>query len=166
MNITKYYENKKALDKKIQEYKKNKQLIAQEKNKALCYAHIEKAKHNISFFNKNEKEGQYNDWLTVILYYALYHAALALVTNKNYKSKNHNATLLFIIQQYKISIKEAILIQELAINKEDAELYTTLKRDRQKASYSTNTQITTARIKNYKERVIEFIQKTKEILEV
>ncbi len=125
---------------------------------------MEKAKHNLAFFDKNMPDSNFNDWLIVTLYYALYHSALALVVNKNYSSKNHTATLLFLIKNYPISKKEAELIEKLAITKDDAEFYTKLKNQRHFASYSTQFNLTTKIIQEYRKEVINFIQKAEEII--
>ncbi len=57
------------------------------------------------------------------------------------------------------------LLNELSISKEDAELYTDLKRDRHDASYATKTKFNQETIKNYENKVLDFINKTEEILE-
>ena len=137
MNIDYYFGNKTKLEKQIDFFIEKKQLRKINENKSLIIAHIEKAKHNMAFFDINENKSQFNDWLIVTLYYALYHSALALVVNKNYISKNHSATILFLMKHYVISREEIRLIEDLSIGKEDAELYTELKNDRHNASYST-----------------------------
>lgn len=165
MNIELYYSNKEALDKRLQFFEDKRQLIKIEPNKDLIKAHIDKAEHNLNFFGENRDKRKYNDWLIVILYYALYHLALALLVNKNVNSKNHTATLLFLIKHYSIAKDDAELIHELSISKDDAELYTELKKDRHSASYSTSIIFTNEKIDEYRKRVIDFMQKTKEILE-
>ena len=76
-------------------------------NEDLVVAHLEKAKHNLLFFEKNIGDSQFNDWLIVTLYYALYHAVLALISKKGYSSKNHTASLVFLIKHYS-QLKEDI----------------------------------------------------------
>ncbi|MBW6462081.1 MAG: DNA-binding protein [DPANN group archaeon] len=165
MNIDIYYlNNQRLLDDKINFFKKTKQLINQEHNHRLVLAHLDKAKHNLKFFDKNKDDDTFNDWLIVILYYTLYHCALALVTNKNYTSKNHTATLLFLIKYYSIHKEDAELIEELLVSKEDATFYTELKFKRHIASYKTETSFTHDQITNYKVKVIEFIQKVEDII--
>jgi uncharacterized protein (UPF0332 family) len=98
------------------------------------------------------------------LYYALYHCALALVANKGYKSKNHTATLLLLIKYYSLTQEEIEFIDELSINKEDTEFYATLKKERHSASYSTTHFFEDEKIKEYRVRVNNFLQKTIDIL--
>ena len=165
MNIDYYFGNKTKLEKQIDFFIEKKQLRKINENKSLIISHIEKAKHNMAFFDINKNISQFNDWLIVTLYYALYHSALALVVNKNYISKNHSATILFLMKHYIISREEIRLIEDLSIGKEDAELYTELKNDRHNASYSTKILFTDEKIKYYKDKVINFILKAEGIIE-
>jgi len=59
---------------------------------------------------------------------------------------------------------EAELLQELSISKEDAELYTQLKDDRHDASYATNIRFQNETIEGYENRVLDFINKTEELI--
>lgn len=164
MKLSEYFKDKKILDEKIKFFISKNQLVSIDENKELVQSYLIKAKHNMEFFDLNRGNNKFNDWLIVTLYYSLYHCALALIANKNYVSKNHTATLLMLIKEYPIKQEEAELIEELAINKEDAELYTNLKKDRHDASYSTETLFTKEKIEEYRFKVIEFLQKTEEII--
>ncbi|MBU4308520.1 MAG: DNA-binding protein [Nanoarchaeota archaeon] len=164
MNIELIFSNKQSLEKGIKFYLNKKIIKKIPKNKELVNAHIEKAKHNLEFFNLNKEKSKFNDWLIVALYYSLYHTSLALITNKNYSSKNHNATILLLIKEYSITKDEANLINELCINKEDAELYTNLRTDRRDASYATNIKFSKEKIDEYKNKVLDFINKAELIL--
>ena len=75
-------------------------------NPELVNSHIKKARHNLEFFKLNKEYSKFNDWLIVTLYYSLYHSALALITNKNYSSKNHYATIIVLIKEYRHSKSE------------------------------------------------------------
>ncbi len=141
-----------------------KQIKTIPQNKELVISHLTKARHNLEFYQLNKGYHKFNDWLIVALYYSLYHSALALITNKNYSSKNHYATILILIQEYSITKDEARLLNELSINKEDAELYTNLKEDRHNASYATDIKFTQETIDNYESRVLDFINKTEDLL--
>jgi uncharacterized protein (UPF0332 family) len=118
----------------------------------------------MAFYKENKEKSAYNDWLIVILYYALYHCALALITKKQYVSKNHYATILILVNEYNISSAEAQLIDELSINKNDAELYTNLRDDRHDASYSTSVRFSDKKVLDYESQVIDFINKTDQLL--
>ena len=97
MKIDILFSDKNYLENQIKFFIDNKQIKKIESNPELVKSHIEKAKHNLSFFKLNKKYEEYKDWQIVSLYYALYHASLALITNKNYSSKNHQATILILI---------------------------------------------------------------------
>ena len=165
MNINKLFLDKHYLENQIEFFIESKQIKRIEPNPELVQSHIQKAKHNLGFFKLNKVHEKYKDWQIVALYYALYHASLALITNKNYSSKNHYATILLLIKEYFISKDEAELINELSIGKSEAELYTNLKKDRHDASYSTEIKFTKEIIENYQKEVIKFINKVESILE-
>ncbi len=128
-------------------------------------SHLKKARHNLEFYKLNKNNSKFNDWLIVTLYYSLYHSSLALITNKNYSSKNHYATILILIKEYSITRDEVNLLNELSLSKEDAELYTSLKDDRRDASYATNIKFSNEIIEEYEKKVLNFMNKTEEILE-
>ena len=72
-------------------------------------------------------------------YYTLYHAALALLLNKGFFSKNHDATLCLLIRHYykEISPEEIELINFSFLNQEDFLFYAESKNKREDASYTT-----------------------------
>jgi uncharacterized protein (UPF0332 family) len=165
MNVNRFYDDKNLLNEELEKYKLQNLLRKEPFATSLVKAHLDKAKHNLKFFQKNVSEAEFNDWLIVVLYYAAYHAALALIANKGYISKSHDSTLLFLIKEYKIEKAEAELIESLAITKSDAEFYASLKETRRQANYSTNTLFRTEKVKEYHRKTIEFINKAEELLE-
>jgi uncharacterized protein (UPF0332 family) len=165
MDIERLFEDKKHLEKEINHFKRKKHITSIQENKELVKSHLKKARHNIEFYKLNKKYPKFNDWLVVTLYYALYHSALALITNKKFSSKNHYATILILIKEYPLTKDEAKLLNELSINKNDAELYTQLKDDRHDASYTTNIRFSQETIDNYESQVIDFINKTEELIQ-
>ena len=164
MDINKLFLDNSYLESQIKFFIDNKQIKKIEPNPELVASHIQKAKHNLGFFKLNEAHEEYKDWQIVALYYSLYHASLALITYKNYSSKNHYATIILLIKEYSISKDEAELINELSISQSEAQMYTNLKKDRHDASYSTETKFTKESIDNYRIEVTKFINKTEEIL--
>ncbi|MBS3174752.1 DNA-binding protein [Candidatus Woesearchaeota archaeon] len=165
MNIDKLFSDKEYLEKEINFFVTKKQIKKIENNKELVNAHVKKSRHNLEFYKLNKEYTKFNDWLIVTLYYSLYRSALALITNRNYSSKNHYATILILIQEYAITKDEARLLDELSINKEDAELYTNLKDDRHDASYATNIKFSQEIIKDYENQVLDFVNKTEELIQ-
>lgn len=166
MNINKLFENKEYLNSQIDFFKSKKQIRKIEYNLDLIIAHFQKAKHNFEFFSLNEQKNEYSDWLIVTLYYSLYHACLSLINKKGYDSKNHSATILILIKEYTITIDEVNLIEELSINKQDAYLYSNLKEERHNASYSTGIKFNSQLISSYKLKVLKFLNKVEEIIEI
>ena len=166
MDIDKLFEDRKYLNKKLDSLRKRKQIREIEPNPELVKSHIQKAKHNFKFFKLSKKQDNFQDWLIVILYYSLYHCLLALITNKNFTSKNHNGTILLVIREYSTIPKSDIkLIEELSIKKEDAKFYTNLKTDRHNANYSTHKIFTKENIEKYVVGVIYFMNKIENILD-
>jgi len=165
MNIDRLFSDKEYLEKEINFFITKKQIKKIDNNLELVKSHLKKARHNLEFYKLNKEHHKFNDWLIVALYYSLYHSALALITNKNYSSKNHYATILILIKEYSITKDEAKLLKELSISKEDAELYTSLKDDRHNASYATNIKFNQEIINNYENQVLDFVNKTEELMQ-
>jgi len=164
MDIDKLFQDRKYLEAELRFFISKKQIRKIQENTELVKSHLKKARHNIEFYKLNKQHRKFSDWLIVALYYSLYHSALALVTAKKYASKNHYATILLLIKEYPITKEEATLLNELSIKKEDAELYTQLKADRHKASYQAETAFNQGLIDGYENRVIEFLNKSEEML--
>ncbi len=165
MNIDKLFSDKIYLEKELNFFATKKQIKKINDNPELVRSHLKKVKHNLEFYKLNKVHHQFNDWLIVILYCSLYHSALALITNKNYSSKNHYATIILLIKGYSITKEEVRLLNELSINKEDAELYTNLKEDRHDASYATDIKFNQQTIDDYESKVLDFINKAEELIE-
>jgi len=164
MNIDKLFLDKKYLENELNFFITKKHIKKIINNPELVNSHLKKARHNLEFYKLNKEHHKFNDWLIVTLYYSLYHSALALITQKNYSSKNHYATILILIKEYSITKDDVRLLNELSISKEDAELYTNLKADRHDASYATNIKFNQETINNYENKVIDFINKTDELI--
>jgi uncharacterized protein (UPF0332 family) len=117
----------------------------------------------VNFLLENQK---FYDWAIVGLYYSVYHSALALLSKKGFSSKDHNATLCFLIKNFSEFSKEEIeLIEDLQIKREEIEFYSGLKEERQKASYSTSLFFSKDKVEELKEKSILLINKIKAILE-
>src|SRR3989344_966524 len=164
MNIDKLLSDKQYLEKELNFFLTKKHIRKIPENKELVQSHIKKARHNLEFYKLNKEHLTFNDWLIVTLYYSLYHSALALIANRNYSSKNHYSTILILIKEYSITKEEAKLLNELSISKEDAELYTNLKADRHDASYATAIKFNQETINDYESKVIDFVNKTEELV--
>lgn len=164
MNIQYYFQNREELEKKYNFFVEKRQLIEKENAKNLIGAHVSKAEHNLKMLDLLTDE--FNDWKIISLYYVLYHSCLALLAKKNYVSKNHTATLLFVIKYYsQIDNEDLNLIEELQVKEEDAKFYTRLKVERHNANYSTNLFFDNEKIISLKRETIRFLNKVKGMVE-
>ena len=140
MRIEKIIGNKEKIEEYYNNYLTKKLIIKSNNPQILKKAHIEKAKHNLNFSQEILNLNEYSDWIIVSLYYTLYHSFLSLLEHKGYSSKNHNATLVFVLKHYvEFEEEELELFNNLKISEEDAIFYTSLKEKRNEASYSTKT---------------------------
>jgi uncharacterized protein (UPF0332 family) len=165
MNIKYYLNNKEKILESYDFFIKKEQLNKIIKNRKLIQAHIKKAEHNLGILKQLNED--YNDWKIIGLYYCLYHSCLALLANKGYSSKNHTATLIFLLQEYsQITNEEINLIEELQIKEEDAKFYTQLKQERHNANYSTDIFYDNEKIEEVRIKTVTFLNKVRGILKL
>ena len=164
VNLEYYLKNKEKLNEKYEFFIIKNQLMKIDFSQNLIDAHIDKAEHNLKLLINLNSE--FNDWKIISLYYALYHSCLALLAKKNYVSKNHTATLIFILKNYtQIEANDISLIDELQLKEEDAKFYTFLKQERHNANYSTTTFYNNDNIEYFRKKTIKFLNKVKIILQ-
>ncbi|MFH1249358.1 MAG: DNA-binding protein [archaeon] len=163
-NVTELLLNKKILEETYNEYLKKKLIV---KNHAdLSKAHLAKCGNNMEFANYLLENNKFLDWAVVGLYYSVYHASLALLSRKGFSSKDHNATLCFLIKNFSDFSKEEIeLIDQLSIDRQDIEFYAGLKEERRKASYSTSLLFDLEKVLSLRNRAILLVNKIRGILE-
>lgn len=126
---------------------------------------IEKQKNELKKLFKNEK---FYDWIISIYYYAIYHSALALISKEGYKSKNHYATLCFLIynnyhMQKNINTRDVEIVVG-SLNKEDIQVIGFSKDLRERASYNINETFEEDLAQNIREQAVNFVNKIKFIL--
>jgi len=167
LNVEEYFKNTSKLDDSYEFHLYKKHLEHEMHAKSLVHAHIDKSKHNLLFVNNNLKFPEFNDWSIVGLYYAVYHAALALIAKKGYISRSHNATIIFLIKNYTKEFSEAEiqLIDDLLITKKDLTFYSSLRSERQNASYSTETMFSQNKVRELQKKAIDFINKVEDMIE-
>ena len=164
MNIEELLKNRKILEKVHENYLRRKLIIR--KVSDLHKSHLAKSDNNLEFCSFLLENNKYLDWAVVGLYYAVYHASLALLSKKGYSSKDHNATLCFLIKNFSEFSKDEIeLIESLQIKKEEIEFYSGLKEERKRASYSTTLLFNKEKVEELNEKSILLINKMKSILE-
>jgi len=142
--------------------------------------HIKKSNHNLNFANwiiekhKNEipkifGEETFYDWAISIYYYAIYHSSLALISREGYESKNHSATLCFLIyhhyhKQNTLKKEDIEFIAEY-LNKKDIETIGFSKELRDKASYDVHESFELNLCEQIRDEAINLINKIKILLQ-
>lgn len=157
--------NKNLLNSRIENYLKNKLVKKQKREINEIKGHLEKAEHNLKFVKDNLKIG-YLDWCVTGCYYAVYHSALALILNKGYASKNHDATLCVLIKEYyeEITKEDLELINKFYLDYQDLLFYIHSKQRRQDSTYSSNYKFDERDVEKLRIKSIEFVNKVKEII--
>lgn len=157
--------DKDLIKQKIEEYEHDKIIIKLKKDENEIKGHVEKAEHNLNFIKDNLKLG-YNDWCITGCYYAVYQAALALIQDKGYYSKNHDATLCVLIKEYFKELKpeEIELINKFYLEYQDLLIYVQSKNKRDDASYSSSYKYSNDLVNELRLKAIVFVNKAKEIL--
>jgi len=167
IELIKLLGNQKKLDDKIEFYLKKGMLVKQEIIESEIKGHIQKSEHNINFVQDISFEN-YSDWAVVGCYYASYHIAIALALKKGFVSKNHDATLCILIKYYYkkyLDGKDLEMFNEIYLNNKDILFYADSKKEREKASYSTQTIFNKENVLDLKKNTLMFVNKCKEILE-
>lgn len=160
-------EKKSELDNKVVNYLRQKTLVKQEINSKEIQGHREKAEHNIEFVKDTLEDG-YSDWAIVGCYYAAYHIALALILKKGFASKNHDATLCVLIKEYynqELSVSDIELLNKIYLNNEDILFYVKSKREREKASYTTQIAFGKKEVEDLHSKTLFFVRKAQSILD-
>lgn len=140
--------------------------------------YLEKANHNLDFANlvaelhKNTikerfPQQTFYDWAAIAYYYAIYHAALALLANAGFKSRSHLATLCGIIGHYyhKDRGLEKRHVEILSrIEEANIEQFAEVQGLRERASYGVSIHFEERLAAIAKADAVEFVNKVKEIL--
>jgi uncharacterized protein (UPF0332 family) len=140
--------------------------------------YLEKANHNLDFaflvtelheaVIKERFPGQtFYDWVTIACYYAIYHAALALVSRAGFKSRSHLATLCGVMKHYyhaerRLEKKHVEILGRL--DKSNIEQFIESQGLRERASYGVSVNFGERLAAVAREDAIEFVNKAKEIL--
>lgn len=170
-----WIKNKKVCELWLHNYLK-KGILKKSKDKSKL--HLKKTDHNLTLanwllekqMNKNGIFGddRYYDWIINIYYYAIYHIALALMSKEGYSSKNHSATLCFLIYHHyhlqKALNEEDIEIAAASLNKEDIETIGFSKELRERACYNIHESFEQKLTNQIRKKTINFINKIKETL--
>lgn len=164
--ISRWIYNEDVLEESYKHYCNRKIIQEIPASQNLADAHMEKSQHNIEFAYHLISDDRYPDWAIVGLYYALYHASIALLAKNGFASKDHTATICFMIRNYSIfSAKDLEFYESLALTKNEIEFYTRLKKERHDASYSANKMFDAEHIRDLREKTIRVINKIRSILD-
>ena len=141
--------------------------------------HINRTDHNLAFANwiieKHKDEipevfggDNFYDWAISIYYYAIYHAALALMNREGFTSKNHSATLAFLIYNHyhsqKALEKEDVELIASSLNRADIEVLGVSKELREKACYDVHEMFERRLAEQIREQAVDFANKIKALL--
>src|SRR3989344_4049516 len=165
--LKKLLEDREEQERKIKEYLTEGSLTKQEKIEEEIQGHIQKAEHNLAFTQDAVKQG-YSDWAVVGCYYTSYHIALALLLNKGFSSKNHDATLCVLIKHYygkELSKEDIELINRIYLDNNDILFYVQSKQEREKASYSSQIVFDKKLVNELKIKTLLFVNKGKDIID-
>lgn len=180
INKERLIENREYCEKVFQEFLKSK--IIRNDQAKLFKKYLGKSINNLEFANFILEEHNYSikeklpnksfyDWCITIYYYSLYHSAMALVSKAGFESKNHMATIaaltLFYYHKYNLLKKEEIelLLNSLAVEKNEINLIMETKELREKASYGVEA-FEKKQAENLRKETANFISKCREILEI
>lgn len=141
--------------------------------------HLKRTDHNVTFANWIiEKHGNdipeifggdtFYDWVISVYYYAIYHAALALMSKEGFTSKNHSATLCFLIYHHYHSQnaldKEDVALIASSLDREDIETLGFSKELREKACYDVHELFERKLAEDIREQAVDFANKIKLLL--
>jgi len=141
--------------------------------------HLRRTDHNLTFANwiieKHKDEipevfegDNFYDWVISIYYYAIYHAALALISKEGFTSKNHSATLAFLIYYHyhsrKALDKQDVELIASSLNREDIETLGVSKELREKACYDVHESFEKKLTEQIRGQAVDFANKIKLLL--
>jgi uncharacterized protein (UPF0332 family) len=142
--------------------------------------HLKKADHNLVLANwileKHRKEiphafgkETFYDWAVNMYYYAVYHAATAIVSREGYASNSHSATLCFLIfnhyHQKKVLDENDVLLIASSLDRKDIETIGFSKEMRERASYDVHATFEKTVAEMAREDTMQFIIKVKTMFE-
>ncbi len=104
-----WLESQRTLNEDFKRYKRQSLIRKIEPSLNLSKVHMSKAFHNVDFanftaqnqenINKRIENETYYDWVIIISYYAMYHAAMALLYKMGYKASTHLATICVLCKE-------------------------------------------------------------------
>jgi len=173
-----WIKDRKECKKWLESYRKNK-MLKQSIDDSRLY--MKKAEHNLNFANwikEQHKAGikeffgseTFYDWAVNIYYYSIYHSALALISREGFESKNHSATLCFLIY-YHFHVDKDINQDEIhliasSLEIGDIESLGYSKEIRERASYNVHEVFEEKLASQMQEQAVDFINKIRNLLKL
>lgn len=121
-------------------------------NKDLSQGHLSKALHNLQVMD--DLHGlQHSDWVAVVAYYAMYHAASAVLSHMGLESKEHAATVAVLeyffskeidaslLQKFQAMKQKKDSVEQLYLDDKYFDYLWEAKAVRENAQYGTSTLI-------------------------
>lgn len=174
-----WIDDKSSLSRDFKTYVRRRIIRKIESSSSLSKIHLDKSYHNLDFanftvknqdnINKRLESETYNDWVIVIAYYAMYHAAMALLYKMGYKAGTHLATICVLCKEClgktldKNDIENISAILEL--KEEEIKEIGRAKDRREKASYSGSVSFEKHLAEITLDDAREFIDKIADILD-
>ena len=173
-----WMENKDECKEAFDKYLEEGAIKEEEEQEHLIQSHLKKVDYNLDFINSLLQQKKFYDWIIVGCYYAIYHAALALLSKEGYSSKSHFATLCALIHLYyretssnekdkenTLDKEDIELVAKSSLDKEEVTYFVEAKSKRETASYGINEEISKNEAEKLKVKSVLFVNKVKEILE-
>ncbi len=174
-----WLDNIKTLNKDFKKYIRQHIIRKIDPSSSLSKIHLEKAYHNLDFanftvqsqqnINKRIEEETYYDWVIVIAYYAMYHAAMALLYKLGYKASTHLATICVLCKECLGKILEKKDIENISsileLSENEIKELGRAKERREKASYSGSVSFEKSLAEITLDDARKFINKVADVLE-
>lgn len=159
-----------------------KKIVKDESYKNLSKKFLNKARQNLvtmnllyqinndKFRDKLELSKDYdsNEWVVVTGYYAMYSAALSLISQLGYKSKVHIGTILLLeeclVKKNLLDSQIYYLLKNAMLKKEELNKITEARNKREIAQYSVTKKTTKDIASEIKKDAYNFVNKCEEIL--
>ncbi|MBI4139785.1 hypothetical protein HY483_02375 [Candidatus Woesearchaeota archaeon] len=132
----------------------------------LAKRHLKKSEYNYGVLQHLEKTRNY-DWALNVGFYSIYHCFLAILSKFGYESRNQSCTLgviLSLIDNGNISLDKDIVLQFDTLDVEKRAISSTIRMDREIATYGVDTSIDLKELNNVKDLIIKLQRETIKIL--
>jgi uncharacterized protein (UPF0332 family) len=171
------------LKRQLDEFESKKDIEHDSSMSRLTKAFMDRARHNLETANvvyalsntvemkksiKIREGFECFDWAIIAGYYAMYHAALALLSTKGLKSRNHTATIValeyYFVYQQELTKKDISLLKSAQLRKEDAMKLRAARNRREAVQYDVEAAYQKKEAEEMLKDATEFLNKIDQIL--